>query len=95
MAINKVIFGNETLMDITDTTATDSTVLEGTVFYNAAGLRSVGTALAGISDVRTEDGTSVVSAGIATIPSEIFIVDTTQTGEGFVCDKTWGEILSA
>ena len=74
MAINKVIYGNETLIDITDTTATDSTVLEGTVFYNAAGVRTVGSALAGISDVQTSDGTSVVSGGIATIPTEVFPV---------------------
>ena len=74
MAINKVIYGNETLIDITDTTATDSTVREGTVFYNAAGVRTVGSALAGISDVQTSDGTSVVSGGIATIPTEVFPV---------------------
>ena len=72
MAVNKVIYGNETLIDITDTTATDSTVLEGTVFYNAAGVRTVGSALAGISDVRTSDGISVVSSGIATLPKDTF-----------------------
>jgi len=75
MAINKVIYGNETLIDITDTTATDSTVLEGTVFYNAAGVRTVGSALAGISDVQNEEGTSLVSGGVATIPNETFIVN--------------------
>lgn len=69
MAINKVIYGNETLIDITDTTATDSTVLEGTVFYNAAGVRTVGSALAGISDVQDADGTSLVSSGVAMIPA--------------------------
>ena len=39
---NKIIYGNQTLMDITDTTATENDVLEGEVFYSASGARSVG-----------------------------------------------------
>ncbi len=39
---NKVIYGNQTLMDITDTTASTEDVLEGQVFYSASGARSVG-----------------------------------------------------
>ena len=40
---NKIIYGNETLMDITDTTAEEQDVIEGQVFYRASGARSVGT----------------------------------------------------
>lgn len=40
--INKVQFGNETLMDITDTTAEAADVLVGEVFYSKSGQRSVG-----------------------------------------------------
>ena len=43
MAVNKVVYGNSTLMDVTDTTATSDEVLEGEVFYSANGVRSVGT----------------------------------------------------
>ena len=43
MAVNKVIYGNSTLMDVTDTTATSNEVLEGEVFYSANGARSIGT----------------------------------------------------
>jgi len=43
MAINKVKYGNETLIDITDTTATANTVLQNNIFYAANGIRSVGT----------------------------------------------------
>lgn len=39
---NKVIYGDQTLMDITDTTATVSSVLEGQIFYGADGARNVG-----------------------------------------------------
>lgn len=40
---NKIIYGNQTLMDITDTTASTEDVLEGQIFYSASGARSVGT----------------------------------------------------
>ena len=43
MAVNKVEFGNQTIMDITDTSATPEGVVEGQVFYSAAGVRSTGT----------------------------------------------------
>ena len=41
--INKVEYGDQTLMDITDTTAENSDVIEGQVFYARNGARSVGT----------------------------------------------------
>ena len=43
MAVSKVVFGNQTVMDITDTTAVPADVTSGAVFYSANGLRSVGT----------------------------------------------------
>lgn len=44
MAINKVVYGAQTLIDITDTTATADKVANGEVFYSASGTRTVGTA---------------------------------------------------
>lgn len=41
--INKVEYGDQTLMDITDTTAESGDVIEGQVFYAKSGARSVGT----------------------------------------------------
>ena len=41
--VNKVEFGNQTIMDITDTSANANDVIEGEVFYSAAGARTVGT----------------------------------------------------
>ena len=39
--VNKVEFGNTTVMDITDTTAETEDVLDGKVFYAKSGARSV------------------------------------------------------
>ena len=41
--VNKVVFGDTTVMDITDTTATAPDVAQGAVFYGADGARTVGT----------------------------------------------------
>ena len=63
MAVNKVTMntpdGEQTLIDITDTTATPETVAEGVVFYGADGEQQVGTALGGIPDVAWSAGQSV------------------------------------
>ena len=42
MAINKVEYGGNTLIDITDTTATESDVVSGKTFYAANGTRQTG-----------------------------------------------------
>lgn len=44
MAVNKVVYSGDTLMDISDTTATESSVVKGKTFYKANGVRATGTA---------------------------------------------------
>lgn len=46
MEINKVVFGSDTIMDISDTTASDGDVLANKYFYTAAGVRTAGIAQA-------------------------------------------------
>ena len=41
--VNKVEYGNNVIIDITDTTAEAADVIEGSVFYAKSGQRSVGT----------------------------------------------------
>ena len=47
MAVNKVNYGNTTIIDLTDTTATASDVASGKYFYTNAGVRTQGTASGG------------------------------------------------
>ena len=54
MAISKVIFGDQTLIDITDTDASASNVYVGKKFYDAAGNLITGTAEV------TVDGTKLI-----------------------------------
>lgn len=67
--INKVIYGNTTLVDLTDTTAVASDVASGKYFYTANGIKALGTAPtgAGISVVTTQD---VNNGDIITITAE-------------------------
>ena len=43
--VNKVVYGNQTIMDISDTDATESDVVNGKTFYKASGARSTGSAV--------------------------------------------------
>lgn len=43
MGVNKVVYDNNTLIDISDTTATQANVLTGKYFYNSSGSKVAGT----------------------------------------------------
>lgn len=56
MAINKVVYGENTLIDLTDTTATADKILTGYGAYGADGVWMNGTATAGGSVTQDQDG---------------------------------------
>ena len=69
MGINKVKYGNTTLIDITDTTATASDVLSGKYFYTRAGVKTAGTLVDGNNlEYGLTDGTLPI-VGVALVGS--------------------------
>lgn len=60
MAINKVVYGGNTLIDITGTTATEADVKDGKAFYLANGVQGTGS----LSFATYYTGSSVPSASL-------------------------------
>lgn len=67
---NKVQFGNQTVMDISDTTATAEDVASGKYFYAASGAKTLGTRTGGGSYVLTYSDNSVGTAVVGTAVTE-------------------------
>jgi len=53
--VNKVIYGDQTVMDISDTDATPADVLSGRKFYLGSGAPATGTAISGVSEEELRD----------------------------------------
>ena len=60
MAKNKVVYNGQTIIDLTDTTATASDVAQGKYFYTNAGVRTQGTASGGGGTIKI--GTKTATA---------------------------------
>ena len=52
MAVNKVIYGSNTLIDISDTTATADKILSGYTAYGADGTKITGSASGGAAIIQ-------------------------------------------
>ena len=62
--VNKVVFGERTVIDISPTTAVEADVAQGKIFYKASGAQAVGTNSGGSSDgavTQDQDGYLVLS----------------------------------
>lgn len=79
MGVNKVIYGNTPIMDITDTTAEAADVAAGAVFYDRSGSRQVGTGdyMDKVSNPTADDILVTDGAGQA-VDSGVLISDVVQ-----------------
>lgn len=66
MARNVVIFGGQTLIDLTPTTATETDVAQGKVFFKKDGTQATGTASGGGASQTIYTGTSNPSSSLGT-----------------------------
>lgn len=69
MAVNKVIYNDETLIDLTSDTVTEDTLLEGTTAHNAAGNRIVGKTVVPTKTSQLENDSGFINKAI--IPNEL------------------------
>lgn len=69
MPINKVVFGNQTLIDISDTTSTAADVLSGTDFYTKDGTKTAGTLNGSYLD---DDGAVVLNKGSGDFSNDLW-----------------------
>lgn len=63
MAINKVIYGNDTLVDLTGDTVDSGTLLQGVIAHNAAGVQITGTATIPLPAVNTPEDLGTAAVG--------------------------------
>ena len=93
MANNKVIYGDQTIMDITDTTAEASDVAAGEVFYDRGGVRTVGTGnyMDKVSNP-TADNILITDANGQAVDSGVAITDKADASDlpGAATDSVYG-----
>lgn len=103
MGVNIVKYGNQTLIDLTDTTAVASDVAQGKYFYGKDGVKTLGTATQGGGSSKNAQIWSgygkVQNAGYIAVPNMTIKVAKTGTYDVYWCgyrsstSGTWGSRL--
>lgn len=95
MAVNKVVYGTETLIDLTEDTVTEDKVAEGYTVHLANGTRTVGTAVfSPVTSVNEQTGDVVLSASdVGALASDTHIPpDMVILSYG---NSTWADFIAA
>ena len=96
MAINKVIYGNETLIDITDTTAVASDVASGKYFYTKDGTKTMGTSSGGsVTTQKIYSGTSLPSNSLGNNGDVFMLMASGQTLDFYANDYSASNMNSS
>jgi hypothetical protein len=93
MAINKVVYGNDTLIDITNTTATAADVASGKVFYTKDGVQTTGTYSATTQKIYS--GTSTPSSSLGNNGDIYMLMESGQTLEFYPHAYTYSNMNSS
>lgn len=87
MAINKVVYGDQTLIDISDATLSAADLLEGLVAYNRAGERIIGSLVQMIIDNAMSDSSTnpvqnnIIKAYVDSVKNDLGDLSTLTTTE--------------
>lgn len=95
--VNKVVYGNDTLIDISDTTAVASDVASGKVFYTKSGARATGTATGGTAAIGIEDALDAGGGIIRTVTAVDLSNDTVAANnllQGYTAHDSTGAAIT-
>jgi len=91
--VNKVVYGNQTVMDISDTDASPSEVLSGKKFYLGSGSPAIGTAIGGVPEEELRDTVGWTGKNLLHIPDNV--VGGTASGTTLTINRNaYGEVTS-
>lgn len=99
MAVNKVTYGGETLIDLTGDTVTADKLAQGITAHDASGAEIIGTLVASATKIKTGtfsissnylERSYTVSHGLGKTPTFAFAIKTSYAGDYEICSNLAG-----